>query len=45
MNGGLERRMLNTREWVPMWAGGWDQGWLMEGTEQTKINKGLRMDQ
>lgn len=37
MNGRLEGHMLNTREWVPMWEGGWDQGWLMKGTKQNKI--------
>ena len=37
MNGGLEGRTLNTREWVPMWKGAWDQGWAMKGTKQNKI--------
>lgn len=36
MNGELEGHTLNTREWVPMWEGVLDQGWVMKGKKQNK---------
>lgn len=43
MNGELEGHTLNTQEWVPIWEGVLDQGWVMKGeeTKQNKEEKGL----